>query len=399
VVEPGTVTLVNGMSAGFKLEGSSSVVGINFRGFAPALRASAGMVDLASLRFEGMGAQTCVGRPVTLSGTVKVTWPLGSDDPLGDGVACFMYLSEDAEAVLTGGMLDAGASSPLSLVALFAATGRSKLTIKGMTSTKGAMDQVAATDEAQVVIEGGRFEVLPAAAVHVVRGSNTSRLRITDTVIRGGVGGCVTAWGYTPTSTPTFELERVTLADCRVGFWSVNYNVPPAPVVTLAGGTITAKEEGISIGYGGVLMLSGTTVSGGSGRGVSVSNVSVDSTLVMRNTKVMGNGGDGVLVAVRPGNNVDLGSAAEPGGNTLSGNGGGSNVNSNLQLQLTTGALVVSAVGNTWAPGVQGASAEGRYEPGAGQTVLEVMGPQDGANYKILGDAAAGVTLRLAAKP
>jgi hypothetical protein len=119
----------------------------------------------------------------------------------------------------------------------------------------------------------------------------------------------------------------------------------------------------------------------------------------MRNTKVMGNGGDGVLVAVRPGNKVDLGTAAEPGGNTLAGNGGGSSVNTNLHLRLTTGALVVSAAGNTWAPGVQGASAEGRYEPGAGQTVLEVMGPQDGANYKILGDAAAGVTLRLAAKP
>jgi hypothetical protein len=356
-------------------------------------------VQLASLRFEAASANSCVGSPIAAGGTARLTWALGTDDPLGDGIACLMILSDDAQAVLEGGALVSDAGSPFSGVAMLAATGRSKLTIKAMTSTAGTIDAVAATDEAEVVIEGGRFEARPEAAVHIVRGSHTSRVRITGAMIKGGVGGCVTAWGAVPASTPRFELQGVTLADCRVGFWAVNYNTPPAPVAVMDGVTITAKEQGISLGFGGSLTLAASSVTGARTHGLYVFNGSVDASLVMRTTKVMGNMGDGLLIGVRAGNTVDLGTLAEPGGNTLTGNGGGSSVNSNLQLRLEAGALLVTAVGNTWAAGIQGASAQGGYEPAAAQTVLEVTGPQDGANYKILGTAAAGVTLRLAAKP
>jgi hypothetical protein len=210
----------------------------------------------------------------------------------------------------------------------------------------------------------------------------------------------VTAWGYVPSSAPRFELKGVTMTGCRVGFWAVNYNVPPAPVVTIDGATIAAAEQGISLGFGGSLTLTGSTVMGARTQGVVVANASVDSSLVMRNTKVTGNSGDGVMVAVRPGNKVDLGTGAEPGGNTFAGNGGGSSVNTNLHLRADMmGALMVSAVGNTWTAGVQGADAQGRYAVAGAEGVVEVMGPQDGPNYKILGAAAQNVLLRLAQKP
>jgi hypothetical protein len=397
--EPGTVTLVNGTSAGFTLAGSSSVVGITFRGFAPALRASAGDVQLASLRFDAANVDSCLGIPISITGTAKVTWALGSDDPLGDKVACLLSVGGDAEATLQGGALDGNVASPFSGVAMLTSSGRSKLTVKGMTSTNGNMDAVAAMDESQVVIEGARFEVKADAAVHIVRGSNTARVRIADTVIKGaGLGGCVTAWGYVPASTPRFELTGVTLADCRVGFWAVNYNTPPAPVVTMASVTITAKDQGISMGFGGSLTVTGGAVTGAAGHGIYLYNEAVDASLVMRTTKVMGNMGDGLLLGVRPGNKLDLGTLAEPGGNTIAGNAAGV-VNSNLHVRLSAGSLLVTAVGNTWGAGLQGANAQGGYEPAAGQSVLEVAGPQDGPNHKILGAAAAGVTLRLAARP
>jgi hypothetical protein len=68
----------------------------------------------------------------------------------------------------------------------------------------------------------------------------------------------------------------------------------------------------------------------------------------------------------------DLGTRADPGGNTFTGN-------TSTGLQLGLGSQVpVPAVGNTWNANVQGADAAGHYSP-----TLQKTGPTNGTNYLI----------------
>jgi hypothetical protein len=89
----------------------------------------------------------------------------------------------------------------------------------------------------------------------------------------------------------------------------------------------------------------------------------------------------------------DLGTGADPGDNTFTGNDTG-NATTNLNVSVNA-AVLVSAVGNTFDASTQGASATGRYALGnapcgAGSCDL-VTGTGTGANYRITSG-----TLRLA---
>lgn len=88
------------------------------------------------------------------------------------------------------------------------------------------------------------------------------------------------------------------------------------------------------------------------------------------------------------GSNVDLGTAASPGNNTILGGAGGVG----LLLQRTT-TSVVNAVGNTWKPNVQGADGAGKYPAtliDGSATVAETPGN----NYAITA-AGAGSGIQL----
>jgi hypothetical protein len=95
----------------------------------------------------------------------------------------------------------------------------------------------------------------------------------------------------------------------------------------------------------------------------------------------------GFELAGDAGSSWDLGTLADPGGNTF--------------VATTTSLLVsnanvptVSAVGNTWAPSVQDADSDGHYAAVGAGGVLEVTSGS-GQNY----DDTIGITLRLAENP
>ena len=83
---------------------------------------------------------------------------------------------------------------------------------------------------------------------------------------------------------------------------------------------------------------------------------------------------------------------ASPGGNTLQGTPLGVAL-----FFLGPAGLTVQAVGNTWTPILQSASAQGTYSVVTGK-VLEVVGPAPGvapANYRL----STTTTIRLAEIP
>ena len=74
---------------------------------------------------------------------------------------------------------------------------------------------------------------------------------------------------------------------------------------------------------------------------------------------------------------ADLGTAADPGGNTFQ-----NNTKYGLQSDVTGNGTAVPAVGNTWMPNVQGADANGHY------ATATVSGPTPATqpeNYYITG--------------
>lgn len=109
-----------------------------------------------------------------------------------------------------------------------------------------------------------------------------------------------------------------------------------------------------------------------------------DMSLKMRDCIVAGNA-SGIEVSVIDNEVVDIGTAADAGGNLFLNTGTG------LKVQGSDFALrEVNAIGNTWNPNTQGADADGHYSP-----ILVVQGTSTGivgANYTLFGSM---VDLRL----
>jgi hypothetical protein len=117
--------------------------------------------------------------------------------------------------------------------------------------------------------------------------------------------------------------------------------------VTIQGATLTSNRRGVAMDANlASVTLTDTTVYA---RDVGVQ---VDSgTVTIRGTTLAG-AVTGVLFA---GGSIDLGTLADPGGNTLQ-------TNTETALQFSPSAAgLVPAVGNTWIPSTQGADANGHY--------------------------------------
>lgn len=127
---------------------------------------------------------------------------------------------------------------------------------------------------------------------------------------------------------------------------------------------------------GGTIDLTGAVVSD-SGYGISFGPQSHPAGIKLRGTRVTNNDHAGINIGIQGTDTVDLGTAADPGGNVLQDNG--------TNVELDEGASPIDAVGNTWDRSAQGSDAEGRYSSQL------VNGPVEGKNYRL----RAGTSLQL----
>jgi hypothetical protein len=112
------------------------------------------------------------------------------------------------------------------------------------------------------------------------------------------------------------------------------------------------------------------------GNGIGLQFSSIAASLKLRGSTVSGNADAGLalfstIVA-------DLGTQADPGLNTITGN-----TNVGLKMNLSAGQTV-QAVGNTWIAGQQGADAGGHYSVAPTYAPVTVNGPKTGKNYSLL---------------
>jgi hypothetical protein len=168
-----------------------------------------------------------------------------------------------------------------------------------------------------------------------------------------------------------------------------------------AGGNFTLKNtrminqtrDAISMSSGAKLSIEGGEISGGKEDGIQIATgMPAPCTVLVRNLKLINNIGAGARFLCYGATVIDLGTGTSPGGNTITGNGPAPNSSG---VYVTTPATVAMAVGNTWAPSVQGADAEGKYVVnGAGAKLDVTVANGWGANYRVVQG-----TLRLAENP
>jgi hypothetical protein len=394
----------------------------------PGVDVSTGTVVLEGVAFSGR-----LGTALKVSGDALVTvLPGGLTDYVADALAYvdgngynpFTEVSGSAQLTLAGGTfggpgLGYGADLPrLNYGAAFAVRGDARLVVDGVTlelRTRGigllqnasvliknsSLTAVAMTSAgygvwatnnggaAKIEIEGSTisgFSWSGSAAVAVLDDSpeqTHATVQISDSTLSNS------AFGVT-VSTPSFGQFTFDAVDITNNLFG-GFFCPGSCTLDMTGGNVSGNAGySVSTGwgyYGGLHFGAPNTVYDIKLRGVTIA----DNRNVIDNGNTNAESNSGLTLAGTAASVFDLGTGADPGDNTFVGNDTG-NGTSNLNVKVNA-AVVVSAVGNTFDPSLQAASAAGTYALGtapcsAGSCNLTTG---TGANYRV-----SSGTLRLA---
>jgi len=286
---------------------------------------------------------------------------------------------------------------------------------------------VAATQQAQFTMQGGQ---ITGDGVNCGKGAVGLNLRdavqatVDHTTIEN-IPGRALAMDGTSKATVSFSTIKRTFPDgCFPGFGTVE--VRTSASLALRGTTIQGIGGSDAVGIDALtampLTLDGTRVLDFSGTGISMrdpgkgvqlvltnsslflrNKIGIDSShapnvhvdisngsflegtnvvIMASNIKIRGSGvhgrNTGLLLT---GMNADLGTVADPGGNTIRIDTTNNTFAHGLTISDNLSGLVVKAVGNTWIPNVQGADSQGHYIPG---TLVDSSSPlAKGPNFNL----------------
>lgn len=132
--------------------------------------------------------------------------------------------------------------------------------------------------------------------------------------------------------------------------------------VTLSGTTVR-NVQGNAIDFNGsgiTVEITGSLLQGNLGNAINLTGTA-NVSLTLRNSSISGSaqtqGAGAIVLGGGAGSVLDLGTAAQPGGNTILGN---SSTRPGVRVGVASG-VTVNAVGNTWVASQQGASGSGTY--------------------------------------
>jgi len=375
--DPGNVTLSHAGGPLLGLAGTTHIDGIAFDGYAQVLQAlGSGSVTISATSFTdcasgatalevgGTASVTLSGSPSTEwgncssfasvydSGTLNVDGGIVRD--FTDTTSGFLLRATGSATVTTTHvqLLD-GTQPALSL------SGTATATLDDTTISLSVGNLVAVNDQSSIAITGSELEVQPATAPLYsciqVSMNGTGAVSVTDTRIHG----CSNAMnGSIPA---VLSLVRSEIYDMT--FDGLELQSGEGGVID-----ITDCSFHDTTNFGARL--------GGGYIGANMVRLSVRGTTFTTATEALRLSGD-------VSSTWDLGTLAEPGGNTFLADTSG--------LKFTSAVDFISAVGNTWHPSGQSADGNGQYSASNPGDVLEVTSGV-GLNY----DDNAGWTLRLA---
>jgi hypothetical protein len=357
------------------------------------VEATAGALRIEGTRFTNAGTGGGGNEAaVVATGTADVTILPGQlDNLLGTPAYGFAAARENARIRIAGGALVGGLSTGYSGNALLVAADSGSIELDGVRVEDAAQPYVLALLGSSTGRLVGGTQLSgngSAAGVHMLGRSTLIIQSATLQRFTQAIGASI----YEATN-PTIDATDAVLS---INGYGVNFGGDTSPLeahVRFVGGRIVGSTNaGFRTNVPGSYTFEGTTIRDNGANGLDFWNTANAYAVRARGCTLTGNGGSGVLFSGAASSSLDLGTLAEPGGNTLTGNARGAAA-ADASVRLGTAGVVASAVGNTWNPSVQGASAAGAYSasgPGATLDVLRGSGP----NYNV----TAG-TLRLAQNP
>jgi hypothetical protein len=358
IVAGNAVLLGTAQDTGLALAGAAAVSNLVLRGFGKAITASAGALALDGVTFadDGVAVQLTGSAAATLSGT-----------EVAGGVDSYGAFSLDGASTLamTGGSVSGVGCNGFGAVT----AGSAALTLEGVTFHDNAGTALYATKASSITFKSGTIAYPSGGACQpreLVALVDSAQLVLQGSALSGGGTGIQGSGTSISVSVTGGSITG-----------AVNAGIDAA-VVAVDGTSISDN------GYAGIyasreattsVSLKNATLSNNQYFGLTAgdsANVLVRNTRIT--TSIAGNISDAVYWYGSNGT-VDLGTAADPGGNTFQGN-----LRAELEWDDSTRSqtsTVVHAVGNTWDPSTDGSDSGGRYAGGV------AVGPVNGRNFLI----------------
>ena len=297
-----------------------------------------------------------------------------------DGSYPIATLSGTAELLIQGGVIDGNNGGLGGGAGLLSTLGNSKLTLDAVTMRNRQAAALVLHDTSTIVMQNGTLIDSVGVvgtyegAVHIM-GPGTFIMDHAQISNLPGIGILVDAF----ISAPTLQFTLSTITHAVYAIRSAYGFVGTAATVTADGLSLINNANGIGwYGTAGASFdLRNSTISGNTAIGILVDSAA-GATFKLRGSTVSGNTTDGLSLAGAM--TVDLGTVADAGGNTFTGNGV-----TGLHTSVANTGLTVNAVGNTWAAnepaanGVPATNSLGKYPASTA-----VTGPKThGKNFKI----------------
>jgi hypothetical protein len=378
------VTVVGTAAAyAFAFGGGGALRNMTFDTFSLAVQASGtpATFDMSGVRFRN------VSRPMQFMGSVVATVDASGPGVFavapatGFGPAC-LVADDDANVTFTGGTFQ---NVPGSGDQVFLARERAKLTIDTTVVDTSSVRAITMQDNADVVLTNSQIHGVSAAGTGIqvsavfMGAQNTAMpldqtLEVVNTDITmnqtSGIG--MVLYGGMA-SKPVIKITNSHIEN------NAGNGLGAGALSTIAATLVNTIETVDSTFKGntlagivapvGTVSITGGEVSGNGGHGIGLTGATVVNSLKVRGTKIDDNGGHGISFAGAAGSSLDLGKTGDPGGITFT------NVDPARAAVSLDAAIQGFAVGNTWMPNVQGASAAGTYT-----TPTTIVGLTSGLN-------------------
>lgn len=383
----GEATLTGGSNqARLSLAGDTRVTGLELSAFYNAID----FVDAANasgtLTIEDTKFTNCQQVCLVLSGAVQAVVTGAEGAVLSNGGQSFATLAQTSSLSIAGGVLqNHGAAG------IIRASDESSVTLTDIEVLDGTGMVLSLTDESVGTVTGVTVATLSQSLFQQAINSN-SELTVTDSDL--SMKPNATAYNCFVVYTPSkLSISGSKLHGCNTG---IKGGIP-AELTLIA-------TEFYDLDFGGMDLDTGGPNPGGTvridgcrftdsgyvamrmGGNASLLDLKIRDTLI--DVTTLANWG-GLIISAGNASTIDLGTLAEPGGNTFVQR----TTAQNTALRLNTNAITVQAVGNTWTPNQQGADAQGRYVVQTGKIYEDATAVNSGINYI---KPNANTTLRLA---
>ena len=424
------------------LQGSATVVGVVLRRNGPgdwgSLAASSGNVTIDGVKAIGTSlAGSGYPAVLALSGTVHATMTPGNvadyadQIPLvGQGTATYASLAGSAWLTVNGGLFGGAALGGSDGVngafnrGAFNMTGSSRLDLNNVALNVESSGIFLFGEATQVNLNGSTLHaagnVGPGYGIYAAKGTPQVSL------VNSSISGFDNAYthGSAGISVGTFAQPGVALAltttnsgvtSNNVGVFVTDGGSSPSSLVWTGtytsvainthGGIVCRDACNIDLNGGEISenatddpAANSNTFSGGIWMGLTTKTyqLKLRGMLIIDNKSTAGSNANssansGVTMAGNASSSFDLGTAASPGTNLILGNTSSAQT-SGLNVAVAAG-VTVNAVGNTFAPNLQGANAQGMYQLGTAPCSASSCNLTSGAgaNYRVTSG-----TLRLA---